>query len=113
MLKGLSKILYVKVLVSIVIARLKTTVYVEVSNAKGVLDIYEEVFETTSLSSEMQEYITSFTNETPFFHIAVLDNTPSQGVIPTCSKEKRSYFYDLSASEHKCFNEKDILHRQE
>lgn len=106
MFNSLCEILYNKVLVTIVVARENTTVYVEVLNKQGIINVYEEVFETESLNNEMYEYITYFTDETPFFYVSVLDNSISQGAIPTCSKQETSYFYDLSASEHKCFNDK-------
>ncbi|MDQ7059735.1 MAG: hypothetical protein Q9M43_00820 [Sulfurimonas sp.] len=103
---SLHKYLYLKVLVTIVISNAKTIVYVEMLNAKGLVNSYEATFDTKYLSSDMYEYIVSFTKETPYFYISILDNSFSQGVIPTCSKQKTAYFYDLSASEYKCFDDK-------
>lgn len=110
MLNTLCEILYNKVVVTIIVGRSKTTVYIEVINKQDILNVYEEVFETETLNNEVYEYITFFTNETPFFYVSVLDNSASQGAIPTCAKQETSYFYDLSASEHKCFNDKWIYY---
>ena len=98
--------LYVKVLVSIIIGHTKTIVYIEILNKSGTLNSYEEEFDTKYLSTQMYEYITSYTKETPYFYISILDYSPSQGAIGTCSKHKVGYFEDLSASEHKCYNDK-------
>ena len=112
MFNALCEILYNKVLVTIVVGRLKTTIYVEVSNKQSIINVYEEVFETETLNNDMYEYITYFTNETPFFYVSVLDNSISQGAIPTCAKQETSNFYDLSASEHKCFNDMWTYHTE-
>lgn len=106
MLKKFFEGLYLKALVNIIIGRTHTTVYVEMINAKGVVSQDEEVFDTKYLSTQMYEYISSFTKETPYFYISLLDNSTSQGVIPTCEKQKISYFHDVSASEYKSFNDK-------
>ena len=98
--------LYVKVLVNIIIGHTKTIVYIEILNKAGTLNSYEEEFDTKYLSAQMYEYITSYTKETPYFYISILDYSPSQGAIGTCSKHKVGYFEDLSASEHKCYNDK-------
>lgn len=98
--------LYLKALINIVVGSSKTVVYVEMLNKSGVVDSFEEEFSVKYLSSEMYQYIHSHTKETPYFYISILDNSTSQGALPTCSKQKTGYFYDLSASEYKCFDGK-------
>jgi len=99
------KTLYNKVFVNIVVQGTKSMVYVEIcsSNVKPELitNAYAE-FETASLNSKMLEFINSYTKETPYFYISVLDSSLEQGVIPTCEKNRLSYFADVSASEYKC-----------
>ena len=75
-------------------------------NNKGVVNGSEKEFDTKYLSSEMYAFIHSYTNETPFYYISILDNSTSQGVIPTCSKQKINYFVDVSGSEYKCYEKK-------
>ena len=98
--------LYLKALVNIVIGESKTVVYIEMLSSSGLVNSYEEEFHTKYLSNEMYAYIHSNIKETPYFYISILDNSTSQGALPTCSKNKTSFFYDLSASEYKCYNEK-------
>jgi len=101
---------YLKVLVNIVIGSTKTTVYIEMLKKQGLVFSDEHVFDTAYLSTEMYQYITGFTKESPFFYISILDHSASQGVIPTCSKQNVAFFHDLSASEYKCYKDKWIFY---
>jgi len=96
---------YLKVLVNIVIGPTKTIVYIEMLNKSGLVNSFEEAFDTKYLSTEMYEFIHNYTKESPYFYISILDNSLSQGAIPTCSKHKTGYFHDLSASEYKCYKD--------
>jgi len=98
--------LYLKVFVNIVVKNSTTDVYIELCSSKGVIDNAEDSFNTTKMSEEMLEFITSYTRESPFSYFSLLDMSPSQGAIPTCSKNKLSYYYDISASEYKCHDKK-------
>ena len=106
MLKKLYETLYLKVLVNIVIGDTKTIIYIEMLNKKGVVSANEKVFDTKYLSREMYEFIGTYISETPFYYISILDNSSSQGVIPSCSKQKVASFYDVSACEYKCYDKK-------
>ena len=98
--------LYLKVLVNIVIGNSKTAVYIELLNKSGLVASDEQEFDTKYLSTEMHEYILEATKESPYFYISILDNSSSQGAIPTCSKHKTGFYHDLSASEYKCYKDK-------
>ncbi len=98
--------LYNKVFVNIVVNGSTTDVYIEIHAQRGAVENVEDSFNTTKMNKEMLEFITSYTEESPFFYISVLDMSPSQGAIPTCSKNRLSYYYDISASEYKCHDEK-------
>ncbi|MCD4667572.1 MAG: hypothetical protein K8R44_03110 [Sulfurimonas sp.] len=106
MLSKFYESLYLKVLVNIVVGNSKTTVYIEMLNKKDVVSYYEESFDETYLSIELYEYILQHTKESPFFYISILDNSTSQGAIPTCSKQNLEYYCDLSSSEYKCYKDK-------
>ena len=107
MLSKFYESLYLKVFVNIVIGNSKTTVYVEMVNNKGkVVNSDEEDFNVIYLDIEMHEYILSAIKESPYYYISILDNSLSQGAIPTCAKNKIDYYYDVSASEHKCYKDK-------
>ncbi len=98
--------LYLKVFVNIVVKSSTTDVYIELCSPKGIIDNVEDSFDTKKMSEDMLEFISSYTRESPFSYISLLDTSPSQGAIPTCSKNKLSYYYDVSASEYKCHNKK-------
>ncbi len=98
--------LYLKVFVNIVVKNSTTDVYVELCSSAGVVDNVEDSFNTTKMSEEMLDFISSFTRESPFSYVSFLDMSNSQGAIPTCSKNRLAYYHDMSASEYKCHNKK-------
>lgn len=98
--------LYLKVFVNIVVKSSTTDVYIELCSSKGVIDNVEDSFNTTSMSEEMFDFITLYTRESPFSYFSLLDMSPSQGAIPTCSKNRLSFYYDISASEYRCHDKK-------
>lgn len=101
--------LYNKVFVNIVLEGAKTTVYIELCSSKSdfaIIDNAHAAFETDSIDTQMLEFINSYTRETPYSYIAVLDSSLDQGAIPTCEKNRLSYYYDISASEYKCKDDK-------
>lgn len=104
MLEKLFEFLYLKVFVNIVVERAKTIVYIELCSKKGVVNSVHEEFETTSLNNKMYEFITTYTKESPYFYISILDMSSYQGAVPTCSKNRLEYYVDLSTSEYKCID---------
>lgn len=111
MLNKLGKYLYLTVFVNLTIGRQKTNVYVEMVNHKGkVLRSDSKTFDVAYLSGDLYEYIESFTKESPFYYVSILDNSTMQGAIPTCAKNNIGYYYDISASEYKCFDDKWIYY---
>jgi len=98
--------LYLKVFVNIVVQRASTIVYIELCSKKDVVEQVQETFETTKVNLSMREFIASYTKESPFSYISLLDTSLEQGAIPSCSKNRLSYYYDLSDSEYKCHDKK-------
>jgi len=104
----LSKIfeaLYLKVLVNIVIKRASTVVYIELYSKKGNIDNVHAEFPTVKPDEKLLEFIHTYTKESPFYYIAILDNASLQGALPTCAKSRLSYYADLSDCEYKCYAE--------
>jgi len=101
-LSKLFESIYSKIFVAIVIERSKSVVYIQVSSKKHTPKNYHKSFETTEFSTKMKEYIDSFTGESPFSYICVLDYSEDQGAIPTCSTKDMSVFGDFSASKMMC-----------
>ncbi|WP_294964202.1 hypothetical protein [Sulfurimonas sp.] len=94
--------LYHKVFVNIVVQRSQSIVYIEECSKKAVLKSDSETFNTTELSNKMCEYINSFTSESPFHYISILDTSDAQGAIPTCSSKEMSRFNDMTSSKYIC-----------
>ncbi len=106
MLSTLLESLYLKVLVNIVVERERTLVHIEMCSKKGTVDEISAEFQTTVLNDQMYDFITEYTKESPYFYISFLDTSIVQGAIPTCEKNRLGYYYDLSMSEYKCFENK-------
>jgi hypothetical protein len=68
------------------------------------VDSAEESFNTTSLDEKMYNFITSYTSESPFHYISVLDKTSSQGASPTCLTNEMDKYFDKSSSKYLCYN---------
>ncbi len=105
-LDKLFEALYLKVLVNIVLKHTTTVVYIELCSKKGVVNSLHQEFETTSLNNEMYEFITTYTRESPYYYVSLLDMSSYQGAVPTCSKNRIEYYADLSTSEYKCYDDK-------
>ena len=106
MLSKFYESLYLRVLVNIVIGNSQTTVYVEMINSNDkVVSSDEESFAVTYLDTDMYEYISTAIKESPFYYISILDNSLSQGAVPTCDKSKIVHFHDITESEHKCYKD--------
>jgi len=105
-LSKLFEALYRKVLVNIVVKRASTLVYIELYSKKGGIDNVNAEFETIKLDEKMLEFITSYTKESPYYYISILDMSSLQGALPTCAKNRLAYYYDLSNCEYKCYNGK-------
>ena len=99
------KFLYNKIFVNIVVDRSKSTVYIETVSKKEVISSVEEVFETTTINKKMQEFIASNISESPYNYISLLDISTLQGVVPTCEKNRLSYYSsDVESSEYRCID---------
>lgn len=106
MLSTLLESLYLKVLVNIVVKRESTLVHIELCSKKGIVDEVSSEFDTTECTDQLYDFISQYTQESPYFYIAILDTSIVQGAIPTCEKNRIGYYYDLSMSEYKCFDKK-------
>jgi len=98
--------LYLKVLVTIVVQRESTLVYIQSCSKKDVVDEVSTEFKTTLLNDQMHDFIQEYIKESPYFYISILDTSIVQGALPTCEKNKLSDYYDLSMSKYKCFDQK-------
>lgn len=101
----LSKILhslYLKIYISIIVSNSKTDVCVHILKSKSVKDSYMQTFKGSEVTQEMISYIQSFTGETPFYYISLLDYSVSQGAMPSCNDKEFSKYSDLETSQVIC-----------
>ena len=106
MLNKIFQLLYLKVLVSIIVKRSKSIVYIELLNSKGIVNSEQKSFDTTIIDEAMYEFITSYTKESPYYYISVLDYSLDQGALPTCSRDGMASFHDVSNFESRCYKDK-------
>lgn len=106
MLSKIFEALYLKVLIDIVVKHSSTLVYIQLHSKKGAVESVHEEFNTTILDEAMFEFINTYIKESPYYYVSVLDTSAGQGAIPTCSKNRLSYYCDLSNSEYKCYEDK-------
>jgi len=104
-LNKLFEALYNKVIVSIVVKRASTDVYIELCSKNGTISQTSENFHTLYPTEEMIAFIDSYIKETPFHYLAFLDTSDDQGALPSCKKSELSRFYDLTISETKCYKD--------
>ena len=98
--------LYLKVFVNIVVGKSKSSVYIELCKENRVINTDQEVFSTTTINAEMQEFIETYINESPYYYISILDTSDTQGAVPVCGKSEHSKFFDDSASKYLCYEKK-------
>ena len=94
--------LYNKVLVTIVVKRASSDVYIEVLSKKNVLSHLQKNFATLSLSAEMIEYIKGYTKESPYYYIALLNMSVYQGALVGCEKKKLQEFAEKNVVQYMC-----------
>ncbi len=98
--------LYLKVFVNIIVGHSSSTVYVELCKDDRVLNSDQDVFSTTTINNEMQEFIYSYINETPYYYISVLDTSDTQGAVSSCQKSELSSFFEVASSKYICNDKK-------
>ena len=104
MLNKILKSLYFKVFINVIVEHSNTTVYTQIYSKKGEISHEEMTFPSAKFTQELYEYIANFTKESPFHYVSFLDSSKDQGALPTCDKNKLSYYQDLTTAEYKCIN---------
>lgn len=105
MLANFLESLYNKVIVNIVVKHTSTDIYIELCSKKGTISSEQKSYDSLFLTKEMIEFISSEIKESPYYYISVLDLSSRQGAFPTCAKNRISYYYDVSESEHRCHDD--------
>lgn len=97
--------LYLKIYVSIVASKSKTQVYICSVKGNKIKDEAMDIFDSGELTKEALSFIDSYTSESPYCYISVLDNSPIQGAVPTCKLER--FFTSFNKDDYKsfCYND--------
>jgi len=98
--------IYAKIFVNIIVSRTHTNVYIEVCTKNGVVDSAESDFKTITINEEMYEFIKSYTDDSPYYYISIIDTSNSQGAIPSCIKSEMDKFYSSDVSKYICVSDK-------
>ncbi|MDH4945203.1 hypothetical protein [Sulfurimonas sp. C5] len=104
MLSKILESLYLKVFINIVVERSSTTVHIEIHSKTNDISHFENVFPSTKLTEEIYEFVMEYTKESPYYYVSFLDTSKEQGALPSCDKNKLSFYKDLSTAEYKCIN---------
>ncbi|PHS57496.1 MAG: hypothetical protein COB17_05810 [Sulfurimonas sp.] len=106
MINKILEAIYTKIFVNIIISSTKTSVYIEVCNKNGTSYSAEKLFDTRTINDLMYNFIKSYIEESPFYYMSILDNSPSQGAIGSCLKDKMKKFHDIDTSRYVCVSNK-------
>ncbi|MCF6308951.1 MAG: hypothetical protein L3J19_00525 [Sulfurimonas sp.] len=92
--------LYTKVFINIIVENTSTIVYIEICSRDDVIDSIEKSFDTTSINAKIYDFIKSYSRQSPFCYISVLDNSPLQGAIPTSVSSEMNKYVDMSSVKY-------------
>jgi len=106
MLDKIGSFLYHKVFVNIYIKDDSINIYVEKNSSKTLVLSDEKNFKTNTVDENIINYINSFTKDTPYFYISILDPSTTQGAAPTCEHIEIDKFYDKALSKYGCYKNK-------
>ncbi len=106
MLDKFGELLYSKIFVNIVLDHNYTIVYIEKVRKSIVVESEEKKFKVIGLDSQMVDFIESYTKDSPYYYISILDQSTYQGATPSCMHSEMDKFYDRSISVDKCYDNK-------
>lgn len=98
-LSGLIQNIYQKIFIGIVIQHSSMKVCVQLRKGKKLEKEISRHFEISHATptAEANEFVKSYMDESPFSYVAVLNDTLTQGAIPTCSMHQAENFNDLGS----------------
>jgi hypothetical protein len=102
--------LYLKVFVGIVANHDEHEVVVELVKGSDVKERIAQSFPREKGIDKMLAFVETYTDESPFHYIALLNPKGDQGAIPTCASKEAEKFIDLSTSITLCQQKKWTLY---
>ena len=99
--------MYDTALINIVMYAESIHVYIEQVNNKKLKNASEKIFVLNDSYSDelLYNYIKPFTEDTPYYYVAMLDASLEQGAIPTCDKHKMSLYAELATAKYICIDD--------
>ncbi len=103
MINKLFEVLYNKILVNIVVKYTSSDVYIEVLSKSKIIEHTQKNFKTTTLNEAMLAFIHSYTKESPFSYLSILNMSEEQGALSGCDKKILAQNIDCNILEYKCY----------
>lgn len=103
-LSNIIKNLYQQVFIGMVVQNSSVRVCVQMKKGSK---LEKEIFKTFEISkskpsAELNSFIKSYMDESPFYYVAVLNDVVTQGALPTCSMHEAENFSDLGSCVTLC-----------
>ena len=113
-LSGLIKNIYQQIFIGIVVQHSSMKVCVQMRKGKKLEKEVSRHFEISHATptAEVNEFVKSYMDESPFSYVAVLNDTLHQGAIPTCSMHKAENFNDLGSCVTICNEDKWMVYAE-
>ena len=113
-LSGLIQNIYQQIFIGIVIQHSSMKVCVQLRKGNKLEKEVSRHFEISHATptAEANEFIKSYMDESPFSYIAVLNDTLTQGAIPTCSMHQAENFNDLGSCVTICNENKWMVYAE-
>ena len=100
--------MYDTALINIVVYAESIHVYIEQVHKNRLKNATEKTFTLNDSYSDelLHDYIKPYTEDTPYYYVAMLDSSLEQGAVPTCDKHKMSLYAELATAQYLCIDDK-------
>jgi len=113
-LSALLKNLYQQIYIGIVVQHSSMKVCVQMRKGKKLEKEVSRYFEISQATptAEANEFVKSYMDESPYTYVSVLNDTLTQGAIPTCSMHQAEVFSDLGSCVTLCHENKWMVYAE-
>jgi len=113
-LSGLIKNIYQQIFIGIVVQHTSIKVCVQLRKGKKLEKEVSRHFEISQATptAEVNAFVKSYMDESPYTYVAVLNDTLTQGAIPTCSMHQAEEFSDLGSCVTICNENKWMVYAE-
>jgi len=113
-LSGLIKNIYQQIFIGIIVQHSSMKICVQMRKGKKLEKEITQYFEISQATptAEVNDFIKSYMDESPFTYVAVLNDVLNQGAIPTCSMHEAENFSDLGSCVTICNENKWMVYAE-